>query len=86
MFIHADTNPPMNIPSVRMDDYLAGQSAGEYLIKHGHEKIAGIFKSDDMQGQLRYSGAINALKNIIYCNQKKYVLVYNRRYQTYYEW
>lgn len=52
----------MNIPSVRMDDYLAGQSAGEYLIKHGHEKIAGIFKSDDMQGQLRYSGAINALK------------------------
>lgn len=31
------------------------------------------FKSDDMQGQLRYSGAINALKNIIYCNQKKYV-------------
>lgn len=62
VFIHADTNPPMNIPSVRMDDYLAGQSAGEYLIKHGHEKIAGIFKSDDMQGQLRYSGAINALK------------------------
>lgn len=62
MFIHADTNPPMNIASVRMDDYLAGQSAGEYLIKHGHEKIAGIFKSDDMQGQLRYSGAINALK------------------------
>lgn len=62
VFIHADTNPPMNIPSVRMDDYLAGQAAGEYLIKHGHEKIAGIFKSDDMQGQLRYSGAINALK------------------------
>ena len=62
VFIHADTNPPMNIASVRMDDYLAGQSAGEYLIKHGHEKIAGIFKSDDMQGQLRYSGAINALK------------------------
>lgn len=26
------------------------------------KKIAGIFKSDDMQGQLRYSGAINALK------------------------
>lgn len=39
VFIHADTNPPMNIPSVRMDDYLAGQSAGEYLIKHGHEKL-----------------------------------------------
>ena len=76
----------MNIPSVRMDDYLAGQSAGEYLIKHGHEKIAGIFKSDDMQGQLRYSGAINALKkhNLLQ-SEKKYVLVYNRGYQTYYE-
>ena len=59
IFVHADTNPLMG----RMDDYLLGQSAAEYLIKHGHKNIAGIFKSDDMQGQLRYSGVINALKH-----------------------
>ena len=63
IFVHADTNPLMGIPSIRMDDYLLGQSAAEYLIKHGHKNIAGIFKSDDMQGQLRYSGVINALKH-----------------------
>ena len=63
IFVHADTNPLMGIPSIRMDDYLLGQSAVEYLIKHGHKNIAGIFKSDDMQGQLRYSGVINALKH-----------------------
>lgn len=63
IFVHADTNPLMGIPSIRMDDYKLGQSAAEYLIKHGHKNIAGIFKSDDMQGQLRYSGVINALKH-----------------------
>ena len=63
IFVHADTNPLMGIPSIRMDDYLLGQSAAEYLIKHGHKNIAGIFKSDDMQGQLRYAGVINALKH-----------------------
>ena len=63
IFVHADTNPLMGIPSIRMDDYLLGQSAAEYLIKHGHKNIAGIFKSDGMQGQLRYSGVINALKH-----------------------
>ena len=41
------------------------------------KKIAGIFKSDDMQGQLRYSGAINALKkHKFYCNQKKNMFWY----------
>lgn len=63
IFVHADTNPLMGIPSIRMDDYKLGQAAAEYLIKHGHKNIAGIFKSDDMQGQLRYSGVINALKH-----------------------
>lgn len=62
IFINADTNPPMNIPSVRMDDYQSGRAAAQYLIDKGHTRIAGFFKSDDMQGQLRYSGAISALK------------------------
>lgn len=63
IFVHADTNPLMGIPSIRMDDYMLGRAAAEYLIKHKHKNIAGIFKSDDMQGQLRYSGVINVLKH-----------------------
>ena len=62
IFIHAETNPPMNIPSVRLDDYLLGRAAATCLIEHGHRNIAGIFKADDMQGQLRYSGAISGLR------------------------
>lgn len=76
IFIHAETNPPMDIPSVRMDDYKAGEAAAQYLIKHGHTKIAGIFKSDDMQGQLRYSGAINALKKHDLLNSEKRMFWY----------
>ena len=43
IFVHADTNPLMGIPSIRMDDYKLGEAAAEYLIKHGHKNIAGIF-------------------------------------------
>ena len=33
IFVHADTNPLMGIPSIRMDDYKLGEAAAEYLIK-----------------------------------------------------
>jgi GntR family transcriptional regulator of arabinose operon len=35
--------------------------AVEYLIHAGHENIGGIFKSDDGQGHLRYSGYVEGL-------------------------
>lgn len=74
IFAHADTNPLMGIPSVRMDDYMLGKEAAEYLIKHGHTNIAGVFKSDDMQGQLRCSGVLNSLKeyNILHSEKNIY--------------
>lgn len=48
---------------IAMDDYIAGNMATQYLINHGHTKIAGIFQADDRQGHLRYSGYIQALKD-----------------------
>lgn len=54
--------PDLDIPHVSMDDVEAGKAAAEYLIGLGHEKIAGIFKSDDGQGHRRYEGYTKALR------------------------
>ena len=60
VFIHA-ASPGVSFPSVMMDDYGCGRAAAEYLIRHGHKRIAGIFKSDDSQGHMRYAGCASAL-------------------------
>ena len=39
---------------VGMKDYEGGRMAVNELIRQGSRKIAGIFKSDDRQGLLRY--------------------------------
>lgn len=48
---------------VVMDDSLGGFTAASRLLRAGHCKIGGIFKSDDMQGQSRYAGFSKALRN-----------------------
>lgn len=53
--------PNIKIPHVAMDDHASGFLATDHLIKAGHRRIAGIFKSDDNQGHLRYSGYMEAL-------------------------
>jgi len=53
--------PNMKIPHVALDDHRAGFLATEHLIRAGHKKIGGIFKSDDNQGHLRYAGYQQAL-------------------------
>ncbi len=53
--------PNSKIPHVAMDDHASGFLATDYLIKAGHKRIAGIFKSDDNQGHLRYAGYMEAL-------------------------
>lgn len=50
-----------DIKHVVVDDYNGGRMLVRYLIDHGHEKIGGIFKSDDIQGNLRFSGFIDEL-------------------------
>ncbi len=48
---------------VVMDDVKAGETLTNILIEKGHERIAGIFKSDDIQGAKRYEGMQKSLKN-----------------------
>ncbi len=43
------------------DDRAGGRQAAQYLIGKGHRRIAGIFKSDDIQGHRRYAGYLEAL-------------------------
>jgi GntR family transcriptional regulator of arabinose operon len=55
-------------PQVLMDDLKGGYLITKYLIEQGHRKIAGVFKSDDKQGQNRHKGYVKALQeaNITY--------------------
>ncbi len=54
--------PAMHSPYIAMDDYACGKAAAEYLLAKNHTRIAGIFKSDDIQGHLRYAGCAKALQ------------------------
>ena len=49
------------ILSVVSDDREGGQTACRYLIDKGCRSIAGIFKSDDIQGHRRYAGYASAM-------------------------
>ena len=49
--------------SVYADNFGGGYQLVQHLLKKGHSSIAGIFKSDDIQGHERYSGYITALRD-----------------------
>lgn len=49
-------------PQVLMDDCKGGYLITKYLIEQGHVRIAGVFKSDDTQGQNRHKGYVKALQ------------------------
>src|SRR5690606_10666808 len=55
---YSQLNPPYMI----LDDEKGGFIATEHLINEGHEKIIGIFKTDDMQGVYRMKGFIRAFR------------------------
>ena len=48
-------------PCVRLDDRKVASSATQVLIDYGHERLAGIFKGDDVQGPLRYQGFVETI-------------------------
>lgn len=51
-------------PVCLLDDNVGGgYQLVRYLCDLGHTEIAGIFKSDDLQGQQRYAGYANALRD-----------------------
>jgi GntR family transcriptional regulator of arabinose operon len=45
------------------DNFRGGYLLTEYLLRKGHTKIAGIFKSDDIQGHERYAGFLTAFRD-----------------------
>ena len=64
--------PELDAPLVALDDYQVAYDMVNYLLSMGHRKIAGIFKSDDGQGKLRYAGYIDAIiKEGIPVDEKK---------------
>lgn len=52
-----------HIPAVTGDNYAGGCRLAQYLMEKGHRSIGGIFKSGDIQGIERCSGAVCALRD-----------------------
>ena len=63
VFLHGAYSELGRTPCVADDNYGGGYRLGRYLTDRGHREIAGIFKSDDVQGPQRYHGAVSALRD-----------------------
>ena len=64
VFIHSTYSNLQHFPSVTDDNQAGSRMLVEYLYRKGHRDIAGIFKSDDAQGLLRYQGYMEALRKL----------------------
>ena len=53
----------MSFDSVEMSDTRSAYELTKTLIEHGHRKIGGILKYDDMQGIARYKGLIQCMSD-----------------------
>ncbi|MDO3408922.1 GntR family transcriptional regulator [Saccharibacillus sp. CPCC 101409] len=50
----------LEVPCLKVDDELGGMTAARHLIGRGHRRIAGFFKTDDLQGVNRLKGFMHA--------------------------
>ena len=50
------------IPYVVMDDYGGGEMAAREILRHGYRRPAGMFKTDDLTGEMRGQGFLDELK------------------------
>ncbi|OWA34545.1 GntR family transcriptional regulator [Saccharibacillus sp. O16] len=50
----------LEVPCLKVDDELGGLTAVRHLIERGHRRIAGFFKTDDLQGVNRLKGFMHA--------------------------
>ncbi len=64
VFMNGNYPELSNTVSVLDDNYGGSQQLVHYLYQKGHRKIAGIFKSDDIQGHGRYAGYTDALRDL----------------------
>ena len=63
VFLHGAHAGLDHIPCVADNNYGGGYQLARYLINQGRREIAGLFKSDDIQGLRRYHGAVSALRD-----------------------
>lgn len=52
-----------DIPSIKDDNYNGGYALATYLVSLGHQKIGGIFNSDDVQSAEQRFGFLSALRD-----------------------
>jgi GntR family transcriptional regulator of arabinose operon len=64
VFLHGAYAGLEHIPCVADNNYGGGYQLARYLAEKGHREIAGLFKSDDIQGHLRYHGAVSAIRDM----------------------
>ncbi|WP_256758946.1 GntR family transcriptional regulator [Cohnella sp. WQ 127256] len=62
MLMINESYPDLDCPSVRVDDDAGGLMAASYVLELGHQRIAGFFKTDDLQGVRRMKGFIRACR------------------------
>lgn len=67
----------VDAPVLRVDDELGGYRAAEHLLKLGHRRIAGFFKTDDFQGVHRMRGFLRAHREHGQTVQADYLLRYS---------
>lgn len=63
VFLHGACAGVSGAPCVSDDNYGGGYRLARYLMEQGHREIAGLFKSDDIQGPHRYHGAVSAIRD-----------------------
>lgn len=63
LFLHGIYSNLQDFPCLLDDNYNGGYQLAQYLLAKGHSNIAGVFKSDDVQGPQRYLGVVSALRD-----------------------
>ena len=63
VFLHGAYPDLTNAVCIGDDNFGGGYQLTRHLIELGHRNIAGIFKSDDIQGLQRYQGCMAALRD-----------------------
>lgn len=63
LFFHGNYSNLPDFPFIKNSNYEGGYYLGKYLLSLGHEKISGIFKTDDIQGPERFHGFLSALRD-----------------------
>ena len=77
VFFHGAYAQLPGAPFVLDDNAGGGRMLTEYLLGKGHRHIAGIFKSDDIQGPERYAGYTAALRDAGIPVDDRYIFWYN---------